>query len=224
MAWVPSDAEGRQASSSRHIEPGTLLYLSRADVERLGVTPQEVRDVVHSAFVEKGNGRTESPPKRGIIPTPTSHIRAMKAFIPSLNAAGVKWISAFPDNVGLGLPTITGLMVLNDLATGLPQAIMDCTWITAARTAACTAVAARYLARTDSCTVGIVACGVQGRANLEALCTEYPIEHVRAFDIRPEVMHAFAEQMASRLDVTVEPVTNIEQAVRDRDIVVTSLA
>ncbi|MHC5028750.1 MAG: ornithine cyclodeaminase family protein [Planctomycetota bacterium] len=208
---------------SPHAPVGDLRYLSRSDVERLGISLTEVFDVVHRVMIEKGRGETESPPKRGIVPTPTSHLRAMKAFIPSMGAAGVKWISAFSENAERGLPTITGLVVLNDLETGVPRAVMDCTWITAARTAACTAVSAHYLARPDSTTIGIVACGVQGRANLEALCARYDVSHVAAYDLRPEAARGFADEMATRFAIEVEPVDRIDDAVRDRDIVVTSL-
>jgi len=147
----------------------------------------------------------------------------MKAYIPSLNAAGVKWISAFADNAAKGLPTITGLVVINDLETGIPRAVMDCSWITAVRTAACTALTAQFMARADSETVGIVACGVQGRSNLEAICAHYAIRKVRAYDIRPEATRAFADEMSEKLNLEIEPVDRIEDAVRRLDIVVTSL-
>ncbi len=81
----------------------------------------------------------------------------------------MKWVSSYAGNNQLGLPNVTGVMILNDPETGIPYAVMDCTWITGCRTGAATALAARYLARPDSRTAGILACGVQGRANLEAL-------------------------------------------------------
>ena len=113
----------------------TLRYLSYADVVRCDVSMLDVREVVHQAFYEKGNSLVETPPKRGIAPDSKSTIRAMKAFMPSLGTGGCKWISAYPDNMSQGLPTITGLIMLNDINTGLPKAVMDCTWITAMRTA-----------------------------------------------------------------------------------------
>jgi ornithine cyclodeaminase/alanine dehydrogenase len=201
----------------------TLRYLSRADVVGLDLPWPDVREAVHRALVEKGRGETDAPPKRGIDPDEDTHIRAMTAFIPSLNAAGCKWISGFPRNVAKGLPTINGLMILNELETGLPVAVMDCTWITAVRTAACTAVSARYLARADSRTVGIVACGLQGRVNLEALAGMYDLEHVRCFDIRREAAERFAAEMGERLGLEIEVVDTPPAAVRERDIVVTSL-
>ncbi len=147
----------------------------------------------------------------------------MNAFIPSLGAAGCKWIGGFPTNVARGLPTITGLMILNDLATGIPRAIMDCTWTTAARTAACTLVAASYLARADSTSVGVVACGTQGRVNLEALCSAFAIRRVRAYDVNPDAARRYAETMSAELNVEVETVGSAVEAVEGMDIVVTSM-
>ena len=76
---------------------------------------------------------------------------------------------------------------MNDPDNGIPIAVMDETWITAQRTGVATAVAAKYLARKDSSSVGVLACGVQGRSNLEALSCIFEIEKVKAFDIFPEM-------------------------------------
>ena len=90
----------------------------------------------------------------------------MPAYIPALHSAGIKWVSGYPENFKRGLPYITGLLILNDVETGIPYAVMDCAWITAYRTGAASALAAKYLARPESKTAGILACGVQGRTNL----------------------------------------------------------
>ena len=96
-------------------------------------------------------------------------LHALPAFIPSQEAVGVKWVGGYPANRQRSLPYITGLLILNDCGTGTPISIMDCTWITAQRTGAATALSAKFLARTDSAVVGFLGCGVQGRSNLEAL-------------------------------------------------------
>jgi ornithine cyclodeaminase/alanine dehydrogenase len=146
----------------------------------------------------------------------------MPAYIPSLQSAGLKWVSGYPANQHKGLPYITGLLILNDPETGVPIAIMDCTWITAKRTGAATAVAARYLARSDSASVGIAACGVQGRSNLEALACLFKITRVKAYDLYPEVAERYAREMSEQLQIEIEPVRLAEEAVRNLDIVVTS--
>jgi ornithine cyclodeaminase/alanine dehydrogenase-like protein (mu-crystallin family) len=200
----------------------TLWYLSRADVERVGLPMTDVIEAVERSFVEKGVGKTQMPPKLGIHPSTDGFSHAMPAYVPALRAAGLKWVSAFPENKARGLPYITGLIVLNDPETGFPTAVMDCTWITAVRTAAATAVAARYLARPDSRTVGIVACGVQGRTNLEALSCVFDIDSVRAYDHRIENAERYSDEMSSRLKLPVEPVERLEDAVSGLDLVVTS--
>ncbi len=134
----------------------------------------------------------------------------------------MKWVSGYPDNQAQGLPYISGLLILNDPGTGLPLAVMDCTWITAVRTGAATAVAAGHLARPESSTVGILACGVQGRSNLDALACRFALTEVRAFDTDPEVARRFAQDMARRHEVDVRVVDHPEQAVRGMDMVVTS--
>lgn len=200
----------------------SLLYLSRDDVEAAGVTMVEVIEALRTMFVEKGHGRVEMPPKPGIHPRPDAFLHAMPAYIPATQAAGMKWVSGFPGNQAKGLPYITGLLILNDAETGIPLAVMDCTWITAVRTGAATALAAQALARPQSRTAGILACGVQGRSNLEALACVFELERVKAYDVRPEVAERFAVAMRGELGVEVEVVDRPERAVRGQDLVVTS--
>jgi len=136
---------------------GELLYLSRADVEAVALDMPAMIGLLETAFREKGEGRVEMPPKPGIHTQPDAFIHAMPAHIPGLHAAGIKWVSGYPGNQAKGLPYITGLLILNDEVTGLPYSVMDCTWITAYRTCAATAVSAKYLARPESETAGILA-------------------------------------------------------------------
>jgi len=183
---------------------------------------KEVIEAVEAAFREKGEGTAEMPPKPGVHPREDAFIHAMPAFLGGMGAAGMKWVSGFPQNLERGLPYISGLFVLNDVETGLPLSVMDCTWITGARTGAATAVAAKHLARPDSVTAGIVACGLQGRTNLEALSCVFPIERVHAYDLDPAIAEAYAAEMNETLGMEVVPVPRVEQAVKDMDLVVTS--
>jgi ornithine cyclodeaminase/alanine dehydrogenase len=146
----------------------------------------------------------------------------MPAYLPSLEAAGVKWISGYAANRAKGLPYISGLLILNDPETGIPLAVMDATWITAMRTGAATAVAARHLARPDSRTAGIVACGVQGRTNLEALARVFRLARVKAYDIDRAAADRFAAEMGRALGLEIEVVSYPREAVHGLDLVVTS--
>jgi ornithine cyclodeaminase/alanine dehydrogenase-like protein (mu-crystallin family) len=199
-----------------------ILYLSRADVEAVAVPMDRTIAAVEAMFKEKDEGRVEMPPKPGIHPRPDSFIHAMPAYIPRLKSAGMKWVSGFPENTKKGLPYISGLIVLNDPETGIPLAVMDCTWITAMRTGAATAVAAKYLARSDSRVAGILGCGVQGRSNLEALMVLFPLRRVLAYDTDHQAGERYAEEMSRKLDLEVVPVDTPREAVVGTDVLVTA--
>jgi len=139
-----------------------------------------------------------------------------------MNSAGVKWVSGYPGNPAKGLPYINGLLIFNDTETGLPKAVMDCSWITAMRTAAASALSAKYLARQESSSIGILACGVQGRTNLEAMNVLFPLKKVYAFDTLAEQTATFTEYAQNTLGLEVEIVEDPRKAVTGCDIVVTS--
>jgi ornithine cyclodeaminase/alanine dehydrogenase len=201
---------------------GEVLYLSRKDVEAVGLSMAEIIEALELALREKGEGRVEMPPKPGIHPLPDAFIHAMPAYIPAAGAAGVKWVSGFPQNQERGLPYIGGLLILNDPETGIPLCVMDCAWITAARTAAATAVAAKYLARPGSSRGGILGCGVQGRTNAHALAELFPLEEIRAYDVDSGAATAYAEEVSSDLQLVVTVVDHPREAVRGCDLVVTA--
>jgi ornithine cyclodeaminase/alanine dehydrogenase len=182
-----------------------LLYLSKADVEAIGVTMAEIVESLTVTFRAKGEGRTEMPPKPGIHPGDgDSFIHAMPAYIPDLKSAGIKWVAAFP------------------VATGLPLSVMDGVWMTAMRTGAATALSAKYLARPESSVVGVLGCGVQGRSNVEALNVLFPIKEVRAYDVNAEPVERYAAEISTRLDLEVKPAATPREAVGGCDIVVTA--
>jgi ornithine cyclodeaminase/alanine dehydrogenase len=100
---------------------------------------------------------------------------------------------------------------------------MDCTWITAKRTGAATAVAAKYLARDDSKSLGILGCGVQGRSNLEALKVVFPgINLVKAYDIAPENLSRYINEMQAKFHLKIVGVDAPRETVVDSDIIVTA--
>ena len=199
-----------------------LLYLSQSDVAAVGLSMSEIIEAVELALNEKAAGRVEMPPKPGIHPFPDSFIHAMPAYIPAIGSAGVKWVSGFPQNQVRGLPYISGLLILNDPETGIPLCVMDCTWITAARTGAATAVAAKHLARPESSRVGILGCGVQGRTNARALAELFSIKEIRAYDVDPQAADDYAKAMRAELGLAVKVVGRPEEAVRECDIVITA--
>jgi ornithine cyclodeaminase/alanine dehydrogenase len=200
-----------------------LLYLSQADVAALNLSMAKIIELLETAFVEKGHGRVEMPPKPGIHPNGGDNfIHAMPAYIPALGAAGIKWVGGFPDNPQKGLPYISGLLILNDSETGLPLAVMDCQWITAMRTAAASAVAARQLARPASKRMGVLGCGVQGFTHTEAFQVLFPLEEIVAYDTSAAALQTFSQKVESKLGLRVTPVQTPREAVSGCDLVVTA--
>ena len=198
-----------------------LLYLSQNEISAVGLTMSEIIDALETAFHEKGEGRTEMPPKPGIYPGGGDNfIHAMPAYIPALKSAGIKWVSGFPENAARGLPYITGLLILNDSETGLPVSVMDCVWITAMRTGAATALSARCLARADSTVVGVLGCGVQGRTNVEALNVLFPLKRVMAYDVEPEALRRYTKEMETGFGLEVIPAKTPQEAVTGCDLIV----
>jgi ornithine cyclodeaminase/alanine dehydrogenase-like protein (mu-crystallin family) len=202
-----------------------LVYLSRADVESLGMSMRDVLEALDRGFAAKGRGHAEMPPKPGIHTRPDCFIHAMPAYVQELEVAGLKWVSGYPPNTAKGLPYITGLLVLNDCETGVPLVVMDCTWITAMRTGASAGISARYLARAGSDTTAIVGCGVQARTSLMALVEELPaLAEVRCYDLYPAATQRFIADMAARFPaLRFVTCASAPDAVRSADVVVTAI-
>ena len=200
-----------------------LLYLSYQDVVDVDLTMPAIIESMEKMFGAKGEGRTDMPPKPGIHPGGGNNfIHAMPASIPDLNSAGIKWVSGFPENPSRGLPYISGLLIFNDFATGLPLAVMDCVWITAKRTGAASAISARYLARPESSVMGMLGCGVQGRSHAEALKVHFPLKKVMAYDASEDARNQYAEEISAKFELDVVPVQTPQEAVTGCDIVVTA--
>lgn len=199
-----------------------FLYLSQEDIVSLHLSWQEVINRVELALREHGEKTVENPPKPGVHSKGNSFIHAMPAYLKKLNAIGMKWVSGYPDNQKVGIPSITGLLVLNCPQTGKVLAVMDCRWITAVRTAAVTAVTVKSFARRDSKVLGIVGAGVQGLMNYSVLAKHFPsLQTCKIFDIKAEAMASMIAEVSGRFATKIVPTASVQEAVSDSDIVIT---
>ena len=197
-----------------------FLYLSSADVAACGLALDEVEAAVEAMFAAKAAGRALMKPKLGLHAPDGALFLASAGVLDAPAYAGVKWLGV-AGNDQRDLPHIAGLVLLNDVQTGMPVAVIDARWITGVRTAAITAVAARRLARADASSIGFVACGLQARAHLAALTRNFPIARVVAYSRRLATAEAFAEEARARgLDAAA--VGEPRAAVENMDIVVTT--
>src|SRR3989338_3870782 len=145
------------------------LIISSKDIRRI-LSIKDTLRIVEDAFRAHGNKKTQMPAKIYIkLHQYNGDLRAMPAFIEATKACGMKWVSVYPGNRQKGLPTTIATIILNDVKSGFPLAIMDGTYITKMRTAAAGATAAKYLARKDSRIVAMVGCGSQAESQLAAL-------------------------------------------------------
>jgi ornithine cyclodeaminase/alanine dehydrogenase len=175
----------------RHLEWPALepiLYLTRADVRGLMPDFAEQVDLVAATYRSMAAGRVELPPKPGVHPRQDAFIHAMPAYLEDTDVAAIKWVSGYPSNKEIGLPYITGLMVVNDAATGLPLAVMDAAEITAARTAAASGACIRHLAPAGWTRAAIIGCGEQGRYHAELIAALHPDAELHVYDPDPDRM------------------------------------
>lgn len=199
-----------------------MLFLSDHDIEKL-LDMEEVIDTVEGAFGEYAEGNVVLPPRSTImIPKYNGSISFMPSYLKESEAQATKIISIYPDNPEKGLPTTIAWIIVNDPETGLIDAFMDATHITAMRTGAITGVAARYLAPDDATTAAVFGAGVQGRTQLWAACTVRPIDRAYVYDLDPRAMESFSRDMEDKLGIEVTPSESGKEACIDADIVLTA--
>ena len=192
-------------------EGENLLFLSQADVVRL-LDLDKLITALAAAFIELSAGRTSVPP-RIAARTPTGGLLgAMPGFVSGVLEA--KLVSVFPQNHVRGLPSHQGLIALFDENTGAPLAVMDGVAITAIRTGASAALAARWLARPEAATLAILGAGVQGQSHLLAFPRVREFKEIRIATRSPERARALATQ-----NPLARAVATFEEAVRGADVV-----
>lgn len=205
------------------------LILTRGDIAAL-MRPADWLAAAETAFRAAADGRADAPPPLaiagagGVFHAKGAGLRGARPY------AALKLNANFPGNPERrGLPTVQGAILLCDGTSGAVLAIMDSIEVTLRRTAAATALAARYLARPDAATILICGCGAQGAAQLEALRDLLPLSHCLAWDRDPARASAFAEATGARVsddlagaaaasDVIVTCTTS-RQPFLDRDMV-----
>jgi ornithine cyclodeaminase len=207
-----------------------LLYLSRADVvAAVADAPGIFVDAVSEAFALHARREVTQPLKPYLRWRPNGHIAdriiAMPAYVGGDQPmAGLKWIGSKHDNPEKGLERASALIVLNDPDTHYPVAVMEGALISAARTAAVTAVAARYLAQPGFRTLTCVGCGPIGTQHVFALLEHFrSVATVWLYDLNESAAVALAEGVtAHHPKVDVRIAADAESAVRAGEVIVTA--
>ncbi|MGA2082105.1 MAG: ornithine cyclodeaminase family protein [Holophaga sp.] len=199
-----------------------LLFLTRSDIAAV-LTLGDCLEAMEEAFRMRAEGRALAP---GLMHTEADggefHVKGGGLRLDrtwfALKANG----GFFHNRERFGLPNILGLILLFDGSNGRPVAVMDSSDITALRTGATTALAARHLARADAATVTICGCGRQGAIQARSLLRVLPsIRRIQAWDRSPEAATAFVAGMADQPGVEAVAVADLPDAVLRSDVVVT---
>ncbi|HLW52899.1 MAG TPA: ornithine cyclodeaminase family protein [Candidatus Angelobacter sp.] len=197
------------------------ILLSGDDVIGL-LSLQECIAAVEEAFRRHGLGLLPQPQVLGMHTAEGGfHIKAALADLPAPYFAAKLNGNFFHNCERFAMPNIQGLILLADARNGYPLAVMDSIEITVLRTGAATAVAAKFLARAGSQVATICGCGNQGRVQLRALATVFPLRRAHAFDVNQEQTRRFADELSHELGIEIEPVTDLAAAARGSDICVT---
>lgn len=202
-----------------------ILYLTMDDVKSAGLTDEDFINCVSDGLRQQNLGKVDLVPKMSITLHPDARLNAAAGWVEKLGAVGFNWSSYYPNNRNKGLNQYSGMIVLSDIENGLPYVVMDCFYIISKRTAAVTAVSAKYLARENSRTMGMIGVGVQGRENLRMLQLVFPcLNLVKIYDINPDAVTTYIRTMSDEFRGKIVPCQSIEETVKDVDILITATA
>ncbi len=194
------------------------IILTQSDVKEC-LSMKEAIDAVRVAYSAFANGRVEMPSVQHLdVSKYNGEVDVKSGYVEDFKLIGTKIATGFYENLKKGFPPGIAVIVLLDLETSMPVAIMDGTHITAYRTGAAGAIAAQVLARKNSSNVGILGAGTQGRMQLLALQEIFDIQNVKIWDIE----RGLAERYEKEMPVNVQVVDKPEQVVPDTDILVTA--
>lgn len=190
------------------------LWLSEADV-RAVLSMRDLIDVMEGAVKAFSAGQVVQP-VRTVLEVPGGFFGSMPAYLGSTPAMGAKLVTVFPGNANRGLTTHLATILLMDPGTGDLLAVLDGRYITEARTAAASAVAARYLAREDAAVLAIIGSGVQARSHLEALPLVRKFREVRCWSPNAEHARQFVSESQGH---PIRAVESAEVATRGADVI-----
>lgn len=134
-----------------------------------------------------------------------------------------KYVNGHPQNPQYKKLSVAALGLLSDVATGYPILLTDMTLLTAFRTAATSALAAKFLAKKGSSKLAIIGTGAQAEFQVRAICQNFPIQQIKYFDQDITAMTKFAINM-QQTEIRLIPCKNIAQLLTDNDIIITATA
>ncbi|MEX5343532.1 ectoine utilization protein EutC [Pseudomonas sp. I2] len=200
-----------------------ITLLSEADLRDCICLDRAAVDTIEQAFALLATAQVAMPPiLRLDVPEHNGEVDVKTAYLPGIARFAIKVSPGFFDNPKLGLPSLNGMMMLLSARTGLLDALLlDNGYLTAVRTAAAGAVAARWLARDDSRCVALIGSGEQARLQLQALRLVRPIERVHLWARDSAKAAALGDELGRDGGLQVLVCDSIDQAMQGADIAIT---
>jgi ornithine cyclodeaminase/alanine dehydrogenase-like protein (mu-crystallin family) len=177
----------------------SVPVLAAQDVDR-AVSPAAAVEAVRGAFIAHYRGEWTMPPKVYVTNYPAGDFRAM----PALGAghALLKWVTSFPGNPALGLPTVSGVVLISNAENGELEAVLDAGAVTALRTGAAAVLAAETFGRSQATSAAVIGAGVNGRAAARTFVARG--RNVSIFDLDPGRAAAAALELGSVVAPSLE--------------------
>lgn len=199
-----------------------MQYLTRDTLESLNITMPEVLNTLEKLLLDQSAGRAKAAPKTMIVPGDGRYMMATLSTSDQPPLMAVKSVLLNQENSAGGGDAINASITLMHSQSGETLAVMDGNWITGIRTAAASALAARYLARDDAKVVAFIGCGVQAHSHLQALAALYPLQKIHALGRGAKNRDLLCDA-ARAMGLEAVPCDNAKQAVGGADIVVSSI-
>ncbi len=202
--------------------PTGPLYLSATDLQSIKLSATDACNAIDRLYRLRALQQVHVKPKLTLTIRPGRFFQALSCAVPDLSMAACKWVSVTNSHRDKSLPNVNGTVLLNDLETGAPIAMIDAAVVTAVRTAATSLTAARYLARPGSRTAGFIGCGVQAHSHLAMLPELFPeLQEARILGGRKGSERL--REAAAALGLSVILCDNPQDVVEPSDIVISSV-
>jgi ornithine cyclodeaminase/alanine dehydrogenase len=206
------------------VEPAKdgFLVLSDDELAALGLSVAEIIEAIETALAAEAAGRIWTAPKSALLPGDGRYLMTTLSASDAPQRTVVKSVMVSPRNPARGLAGIEGAILVQDSETGRLLALMESGWVTAFRTAALSAAAARRLADPQARRIAFIGCGVQARSHLETFAQLFPLAEVTAFGRGSANVERLCRK-AQALGLAATPCASAAAAVADADIVVSSV-
>ncbi|KMK65892.1 cyclodeaminase [Puniceibacterium sp. IMCC21224] len=204
--------------------PDDIRILTEADLRKAVTLDLGLVDVIERAFVALAQGGVVMPPVLSMdLATQNGEVDIKTACIPGFDSFAIKISTGFFGNAALGLPSLSGLMVVFSAHTGQVRAVLlDNGYLTDLRTAAAGAVAARHLAPADVSTAGVIGTGLQARLQMQAAHLVRPFTQALVWGRDADKAALCADDLSRTLGIPAQAVVDAEELVMRSQLVITT--